>query len=145
EATLKRIIEMAPMAISVHEAPTLRMLQANKSASGFMQRNAAQALGEVLEDIYPEPRARLLRAEMTAVLDANQPQHREHLVETGTGTSQVWDVNYLPLSSDGQPADQLLVVASDITEQRAAEKARLEAAIAQREVLVREVTHRSKN
>lgn len=145
EATLKRIIEMAPMAISVHEAPTLRVLQANKSASGFMQRNAAQALGEVLEDIYPAPRARLLRAEMMAALDTNKPQHREHQVESGKGNSQIWDVNYLPLSSDGQPADQLLVVASDITEQRAAEKARLEAAIAQREMLVREVHHRIKN
>ncbi|RZL09862.1 MAG: PAS domain S-box protein [Rubrivivax sp.] len=145
EATLKRIIEMAPMAISVHEAPTLRVLQANKSASGFMQRNAAQALGEALEDIYPAPRARLLRAEMMAALDTNKPQHREHQVDTGKGSSQIWDVNYLPLSSDGQPADQLLVVASDITEQRAAEKARLEAAIAQREMLVREVHHRIKN
>lgn len=145
EATLKRIIEMAPMAISVHEAPTLKVLQANKSASGFMQRNAAQALGEVLEDIYPPARARLLRAEMMAALDTNKPQQREHQVESGTGAVQVWDVNYLPLSSDGQPADQLLVVASDITEQRAAEKARLEAAIAQREMLVREVHHRIKN
>jgi two-component sensor histidine kinase len=36
-------------------------------------------------------------------------------------------------------------VASDVTEQRAAEQARLRAAIAQREVLVREVHHRIKN
>jgi two-component sensor histidine kinase len=36
-------------------------------------------------------------------------------------------------------------VASDVTEQRAAERARLQAAIAQREVLVREVHHRIKN
>jgi two-component sensor histidine kinase len=40
---------------------------------------------------------------------------------------------------------QLLLVASDVTEQRAAERARLQAAIAQREVLVREVHHRFKN
>jgi two-component sensor histidine kinase len=40
---------------------------------------------------------------------------------------------------------QLLLVASDVTEQRAAEQARLQAAIAQREVLVREVHHRIKN
>jgi two-component sensor histidine kinase len=38
-----------------------------------------------------------------------------------------------------------LLVASDVTEQRAAERARLQAAIAQREVLVREVHHRIKN
>ncbi|MFX6277420.1 histidine kinase dimerization/phosphoacceptor domain -containing protein, partial [Acinetobacter baumannii] len=39
----------------------------------------------------------------------------------------------------------LLMVASDVTEQRAAEQARLQAAISQRELLVREVHHRIKN
>jgi PAS domain S-box-containing protein len=145
EATLKRIIEMAPMAISVHEAPSLRVLQANKSASAFMQRDVQLPMGESLEDIFPAPRARLLRAEMLTALDTHKPLHREHKVDGGKGPEQIWDVNYLPLSSDGQPTDQLLVVASDITEQRAAEKARLDAAIAQREMLVREVHHRIKN
>jgi two-component sensor histidine kinase len=37
------------------------------------------------------------------------------------------------------------MVASDVTEQRAAEQARLQAAISQRELLVREVHHRIKN
>ena len=41
--------------------------------------------------------------------------------------------------------DRLLMVASDVTEQRAAEQARLQAAISQRELLVREVHHRIKN
>jgi two-component sensor histidine kinase len=39
----------------------------------------------------------------------------------------------------------LLLVASDVTEQRMAEQARLRAAIDQREILVREVHHRIKN
>jgi len=145
EATLKRIIEIAPMAISVHEAPTLRVLQANKSASTFMQREASSVLGHALEDIFPAMRARQLRAEMLTALDSHKALHREHRIDQGKGPEQVWDVNYLPLSSDGQPTDQLLVVASDVTEQRAAEKARLDAAITQREMLVREVHHRIKN
>jgi len=41
--------------------------------------------------------------------------------------------------------EQLLLVATDVTEQRAAQEARLEAAIAQREMLVKEVHHRIKN
>jgi two-component sensor histidine kinase len=44
-----------------------------------------------------------------------------------------------------QAPDRLLLVATDVTEQRAAEEARLEAAIAQREMLVKEVHHRIKN
>lgn len=145
EVMLKRIIEMAPMAISVHEAPSLKVMQANKSASAFMQREAAQALGESLEQIYPAARARLMRTEMNAALDSHKALHREHKVDGGKGPEQIWDVNYLPLSQDGQATDQLLVVATDVSEQRAAEKARLAAAIAQREMLVREVHHRIKN
>ena len=146
EATLKRIIEMAPMAISVHESPTLRVLQANKGASAFMQRKASQTVGEALEQVFAPDRARLMRLEMQAALDTNQPLHKEHKVDSlNGGHQQVWDVNYLPLGTEDQAADQLLVVATDITEQRAAEKARLEAAIAQREMLVREVHHRIKN
>lgn len=149
EATLKRIIEMAPMAISVHEAATLRVLQANKGAASFLQRDPAQALGEPPEAIFPEARARQLRSEMQAALDANAPAHREHKVslahDNTRAAAQIWEVNYLPLGGEEQPADQLLVVASDVTEQRAAEKARLDAAIAQREMLVREVHHRIKN
>lgn len=161
EATLKRIIEMAPMAISVLEASSLRVLQANKGAAAFLQCDPAQALGEPPETLFPEARARQLRLEMQSALDTNAPVHREHKVPVGSGTgngngsghgadhakppAQIWDVNYLPLGAEDQAADQLLVVASDITEQRAAEKARLDAAIAQREMLVREVHHRIKN
>ena len=58
----------------------------------------------------------------------------------------MWDARYLPLSTvPGQPPDQLLLVATDVTEQRAAQEARFEAAIAQREMLVKEVHHRIKN
>jgi len=39
----------------------------------------------------------------------------------------------------------LLMVATDVTEQRAAQEAKLEAAVAQREMLVKEVHHRIKN
>ncbi len=146
EATLKRIIEMAPMAISVLEAGTLKVLQTNQSAAAFMQRDANSAIGMSPEELYPEARARQLRAEMMAALDSHKPMQREHKVDGSKRASQqIWNVNYLPLSAGGEAADQLLVVASDITEQRAAENARLEAAIAQREMLVREVHHRIKN
>jgi two-component sensor histidine kinase len=60
--------------------------------------------------------------------------------------ARVWDARYVPLAATpGHPPDQLLLVATDVTEQRAAQEARLEAAIAQREMLVKEVHHRIKN
>ncbi len=146
EATLKRIIEMAPMAITVHEAGSYKLLQANQSAASFMQREVAHAIGRPVKDIYPEARARLLEREMNAALDSHHSVQREHRIDgSPRGAPQIWDVNYLPLSTEGEQPDQVLMVASDITEQRAAENARLEAAITQREMLVREVHHRIKN
>jgi PAS domain S-box-containing protein len=81
--------------------------------------------------------------------------------DTASHTHRVWDCRIAPLDDGGAPADlqsadtsvvssqtstsQLLLVATDVTEQRAAERARLQAAIDQREVLVREVHHRIKN
>jgi two-component sensor histidine kinase len=65
---------------------------------------------------------------------------------TRDGNESVWDARLLPLVAvPGEPPDQLLFVATDVTEQRAAQEARLEAAIAQREMLVKEVHHRIKN
>lgn len=144
QATLQRIIEAAPMAIHLVDAHHLHLLQANQAASAYMNLDPAKALGKPPEGLYDPERARLLRADMQHALDSGETVHREYS-RPYKGGNQVWDVNYLPLARDGETADQLLVVASDITEQRAAEQARLDAAIAQREMLVREVHHRIKN
>jgi PAS domain S-box-containing protein len=144
QATLQRIIEMAPMAIHLVDARQLNLLQANQAASAYMNQKPSKALGKPPEALYDADRARLLRADMQHALDNNQAVHREYSQPSKNG-HQVWDVNYLPLAREGESADQLLVVASDVTEQRAAEQARLDAAIAQREMLVKEVHHRIKN
>jgi PAS domain S-box-containing protein len=144
QATLQRIIMMAPMAIQLIDAHELTLLQANEASVAFLGTDVAKALERNPEGIYPSDRARLIRADMQSALDHSKPLHREHSVPGRNGL-HIWDINYLPLAAEGEVADQLLLVASDITEQRAAEQARLEAAIAQREMLVREVHHRIKN
>lgn len=144
QATLQRIIEMAPMAIHLIDAKALTLVQANQAASAYMNIEPGKALGKPPEALYDADRARLLRADMQHALDNGQAVHREYS-RPHKGGNQIWDVNYLPLAREGESADQLLVVASDITEQRAAEQARLDAAIAQREMLVKEVHHRIKN
>jgi PAS domain S-box-containing protein len=144
QATLQRIIEMAPMAINLIDAHRLTLLRANQAASAFLNADPVKALGKPPEAIYDADRARLMRADMQHALDSQQAVHREYS-HPHKGANQVWDVNYLPLAGDGEHADHLLVVASDVSEQRAAEQARLDAAITQREMLVKEVHHRIKN
>ncbi|MGE5450845.1 MAG: PAS domain S-box protein [Acidobacteriota bacterium] len=144
QATLQRIIEMAPMAITLMDARTLKVLESNQAASAFLHMDAAKALGKAPEELFDTNRARVLRADMLASLDSGQSVHREYTVP-GKVATQIWDVNYLPLNKEGQAIDQLLLVATDVSEQRKAEQARLDAAIAQREMLVKEVHHRIKN
>ncbi len=144
QATLQRIIEMAPMAITLMDARTLKVVQTNQAASAFLQMDSSKALGMGPEDLFETNRARVMRDDMHASLDNGQPLHREYVV-AGKAANQIWDVKYQPLHREGQAVDQLLLVATDVTEQRKAEQARLDAAIAQREMLVKEVHHRIKN
>jgi len=65
---------------------------------------------------------------------------------SATGTppgERVWDTRIVAIGAPAEP--QLLLVASDVTEQRQAEQARFDAAVSQREMLIKEVHHRIKN
>jgi PAS domain S-box-containing protein len=128
QASLQRVIETAPLAIALLDGTTREVLQSNQTATDFLSR-PPPGLALVLDEA-PQ-RRELRRADGDAGSDA--------------GEGQLWDTRVvtLPDATGGPP--QLLVVASDVTEQRAAEQARLQSAIAQREVLVREVHHRIKN
>ncbi len=119
QASLQRLIETAPLAIARVDGASGQALQANPAAEGFLARPPA-GLAQALADA---------------------PQR----VELRDADDRLWDTRTVPLpAADGGP-DERLLVASDVTEQRAADQARLQAAIAQREVLVREVHHRIKN
>jgi PAS domain S-box-containing protein len=144
QASLQRVIEAAPLAISLFDAQTLRVLQVNQTAAQSIGLGPDQLIGRTLEELFEPAHAERYRADMTQALSSHAVTQREYRTETG-GESRLWDARYLPMSAPGAPADQLLLVATDVTEQRAAQEARFEAAIAQREMLVKEVHHRIKN
>ncbi len=145
QASLQRIIEAAPMAITLREARSLRVIQANQVAARNAGRTPQALIGLTPEQLFDEPTAAQRRADMEQALASRELRQHEYRVENN-GITQVWDARYLPLSTQpGLPPDQLLLVATDVTEQRAAQEARFEAAIAQREMLVKEVHHRIKN
>lgn len=160
QASLQRVIETAPLAIVLLDAATLRVQQLNQTAASMFGRPVEQALDAPLEASCNPPLAAALRewfAQAQAAGQVCQHEWREggQGGEAGQGgpgaegaDGRVWDCRISPLddaANSGVGGAQLLLVASDVTEQRAAERARLQAAIAQREVLVREVHHRIKN
>ena len=145
QAQLQRIIEAAPLAITLRDARTLRVLQTNAVAAANLRITPQALIGLTPEQIFDPATAAQRRADMEQALASHQVTQREYRLEQD-GELRVWDARYLPLASDrGAPPDQLLMVATDVTEQRAAQEARYEAAIAQREMLVQEVHHRIKN
>jgi PAS domain S-box-containing protein len=145
QASLQRIIEAAPMAITLRDARTLKVIQANQVAARNAGRTPQQLVGLTPEQLFDASTAAQRRADMEAALASQELKQHEYRVEAN-GQTQVWDARYLPLAAQpGQSPDQLLMVATDVTEQRAAQEARFEAAIAQREMLVKEVHHRIKN
>jgi PAS domain S-box-containing protein len=154
QASLQRIIEAAPMAITLRNAKTLRVLQINETAARIVGRTPNEVIGLSLEDMHDASTAAAMRADMQAALSASEVTKREYTITTA-GEARVWDARFMPLSTrsptsttpDVQhaPPDQLLLVATDVTEQRQAQQAKFDAAIAQREMLVKEVHHRIKN
>ena len=145
QASLQRIIEAAPLAITLRDARTLKVLQINSVAASIVGASRDELVGRTPEEIFPPDVAADRRRHMEQALTSSEVSQREYRTVQG-GEPHLWDARYLPLASvTGKPPDQLLLVATDVTEQRAAQEARLEAAIEQRDMLVKEVHHRIKN
>lgn len=147
QASLQRIIETAPLAIGLLDASSLQFLQINQMAAMFAGSSVSQATGRSPAQLFEPGFAQQLEQDLRDALARQEPTRHEYRREL-MGEVRVWDARSVPLAAPGaaaQAPEQLLFVASDVTEQRAAEEARLQAAIAQREMLVKEVHHRIKN
>ncbi len=162
QASLQRVIETAPLAIALFDARSLRVQQLNQTAGEFFGRPLLALAGCTLQEMCEPAQAAALQQWLHAVgqgQGASEHEWREMPAQPPAGSAgatavaletagqplRVWDCRIAPLDEDSGGVTQLLLVASDVTHQREAERARLQAAIDQREVLVREVHHRIKN
>ncbi|WP_119355213.1 PAS domain-containing protein [Azohydromonas sediminis] len=141
QASLERIIETAPMAIGLVDAASLRVLQLNQMAAAFIGTPIDAAVGRRIDELFGSDDGAQLRDDLREALASDAVTRREYRRRGAGGAARVWDARYVPLRgpADADPGcGQLLLAASDVTEQRAAEAT-------QRDVLVREVHHRIKN
>jgi PAS domain S-box-containing protein len=144
QASLQRIIETAPLAIALFDAPSQRLLQLNQMAAAFFGRPLAELAGRTLLQALGDDPVVRLGADLSAARASAEVLTRE-LQRPGPGGPRWWDIRVVSLAGSGAVGEQVLLVASDVTEQRAQAQARFDAAIAQREMLVKEVHHRIKN
>ena len=158
QASLQRIIDTAPLAIALFDSASGVVLRMNHMAAMFFGRPMEAVLGRGPDEWFGPADAAALRADLQAAQQRSEVLRRElpRPVRSGSEEDAVeqrtWDVRIVSLQTgqgdgpgEGDGGSQLLLVASDVTEQRAAEQARFDAAVSQREMLVKEVHHRIKN
>jgi PAS domain S-box-containing protein len=143
QASLARVIEAAPMALALMDAASLHVLQINAVAAELVGEPADHIVNHPLDALLPSARG-VLSADMRAAVASGELLRREYHFDH-QGQARIWDARLLPLAAPQSGHDQLLMVASDVTEQRMAQEAKFEAAISQRDMLVKEVHHRIKN
>ncbi len=150
-ASLARIIEAAPLAISLHDARSRRIERINQAAADIAGQAPSALLGTRADTLFGPANGARIAADMDLAMQADVGAVIEREYRSGSGADErVWDLRLLHLSGSTPAAEtgdagQVLLVASDVTAQRVAEAERLREAIAQRELLVREVHHRIKN
>src|SRR4029453_6919012 len=105
--SLQRVIEAVPMAITLHDARTLRVLQVNDAAARTAGRTPAELVGLTPEEAFDPAAAAERRRHMEQALNSGLLQQVEYRSEVDS-EPRVWDARYLPLASPGQPPDQLL-------------------------------------
>lgn len=159
QASLQRVIETAPLAIALFEARSHRMLHVNQMAAVFFGQPLAGLPGQTPADWVPwfgRDEAAALKASLGLAAESPDGVRREITRRSPSAdpaaalsdavAERRWDARFVTLApvKPGEPG-QVLMVASDVTEQRRAEQERFDAAIAQRGMLVKEVHHRIKN
>ncbi|MBI5717799.1 MAG: PAS domain S-box protein [Burkholderiales bacterium] len=171
QASLQRLIETAPLAIALFDARRGQLLQINRTAAALFGIDDGGAGNERAVLALPNLPNRALGEALAGWLgsvapgEATSHEWRDEWRDEGrdeqagaraagggaagaAAALRVWDCRVAALGSADDPSGevgQVMLLASDVTEQRAANEARLREAIAQREVLVREVHHRIKN
>ena len=152
EVSLQRVLETAPMAMALFEWPSRRLVQMNQLAAEFLcgsvdalsGRAPAQWEGGLSDHDLADFSTNL---ELAAEFPTGVRREVVRQASEG-GTARVWDMRLVSANTtDDEAADQgqILLVATEVTDLRAAEQERFDAAIAQRGMLVQEVHHRIKN
>ena len=133
------LIEQLPLAVGVFSPPEHTLRQCNEAFGRFVGRPRAVLEGLVPADLFGPLEALAFEQDFAAAAQGEVVQREcRRLI---AGEPRLWSLRCQ--AARGQGA--VLLLAQDVTEQRAAEAHRFEAAVTQRDLLVKEVHHRIKN
>ncbi len=155
QASLQHVIDAAPLAMAVFDRGGRLLRQANQAADLFFGRPCRELIASAptaWSGVDDEEFRALLQSCLDLAAEFPSGVRRDFVRPAGDdGIARVWDTRVVAISSgenlegvEGEAGD-LLMVANEVTDLRAAEQERFDAAIAQRGMLVQEVHHRIKN
>lgn len=145
-AFLEALFDSIPVGVTVRDARSLKVVHCNRAVTQLLGIPAERLMGRTRREIYPPEEADLLDAEDRLVIESGEPQERERPLHIGaSGLERTFRMRTVPIRDAAQHVRYVMTVIEDVTERKAAEERRLEDAIKQRDLLVREVHHRIKN
>jgi PAS domain S-box-containing protein len=141
ERLLQAVADNAPLRIAYIDRE-LRYRFVNQAHVERFGRAREAILGYTLEELTGEPLSPLLRHELQAALDGQTRRFESE--EIVHGQPAIIEKHFVPDRAPDGSVRGLYTVGADVT-QRVRQQQRLEAALAERETLLREVYHRVKN
>jgi len=140
---LEAVFEGTTDAIFVKDRE-LRFIMLNSAAARYLETNGTQAIGKKANEIFPPEMAEQVDSFSREVLVNNCSHTFEVNLRKDGGGVRSWLTNIGPWRDRDGHAIGVIGIAHDITERDVKEK-QIQASLAEKEVLLKEIHHRVKN
>jgi PAS domain S-box-containing protein len=145
EDFLNDIIENIPDMVFVKDARTLNLIKLNKAVEDFFGFSRYELIGKNNYDYFEKEYADNFTKSDREVLDSKTLYDipEEH-VKTKHSKEKILHTKKIPLLDENNNSQYLLGISEDITDKKSSEK-KLKTALKEKEVLLKELYHRTKN
>ncbi len=145
EAFVEAVLENIPDMIFVKDAATLRFVRVNKAAENLMGIPRSELYGKTDADFFPRTEAEFYAAKDRDALNMRMfVDIPEETMQTKTRGKRILHTKKIPVPDSRGNPQFLLGISEDITEKKKSDEKVL-ASLREKEVLLRELYHRTKN
>ncbi len=145
EAFVDAVVENIPDMLFVKDADRLRFVRLNKAAENLLGIPRGELHGKTDADLFPEEEARFFTAKDREVLaNGMLVDIPEETIRTRTRGQRILHTKKIPIRDAEGKSLYLLGISEDITERKQSEE-KILASLREKELLLRELYHRTKN
>ena len=145
EEFLNSIVENMPNMVFVKDAETLACLRLNKVGEQVLGYTREEVVGKDNYALFPKAEADFFTAKDREVLDGNTlVDIPEEILKRKDGVERVFHTKKIPICDEAGKPQYLLGISEDITARKDAER-KIEHSLREKEILLRELYHRTKN